>query len=67
MIFGDALAAQFRVWPGRGVIVPLGGQHETGMGQRGDLGHVEAFVAQEAGAALRKAVLHRQARRLRPA
>jgi hypothetical protein len=60
---GGGSPAQFRVWPDRIVIVPPGGQHEPGMGQRGEQGLVEAFVPQATVEALHEAVLHRLARR----
>ena len=59
---GGGLTAQFRVRPDRVVIVPPGGQHEPGMGQRGEQGLVEALVPQAAIEALDEAVLHRLAR-----
>ena len=58
---GGGLAAQFRVWPHRIVIVLPSGQHEAGMGQRGEQRFVKAFVPQAAVEALDEAVLHRLA------
>ena len=55
------LSAQFRVWPDRVVVVPPGSQHKPGMGQRGEQGLIEAFVAQTAVEALDETVLHRLA------
>jgi len=49
---GGGFPAQFRVRPDRVVIVPPGGEHEPGMGQRGEQRLVGTFVAQTAIEAL---------------
>ena len=54
---GGGAPAQLRVRPDIVVVVPPGGQHEPGMGHRGEQRLVEALVAQTAIEALDEAVL----------